>query len=396
MFGALDGLRVIDLSRLLPGPFATQLLADYGADVVKVEEPGTGDYLRSFAPVVDGESRFFLHVNRNKRSIALNLKNADGKRVLLDLAARADVLVESFRPGVMDRLGLGWDVLRERNPRLIYCALTGYGLDGPYRDWAGHDVNYLGYAGALALLKGADGRPVVPGFQIADLGGGGLNAVLGILLALAARERTGRGQRVDAAMVDGVAPWLLHRWAFLGADENGPGPNLSGEYPCYGVYEASDGRFVAVGALEEKFWARLCEHLGRPEWIPQQYADGVVRERMFDELRTLFRSRPRDVWAREFAPLDCCVTPVLEIEELAQSPHWQSRGLVQRYHDPKRGPQDLLGFPVKLSETPASVRLPAPALGEHTGAVLGELGYSREEVGRLLDGGGVARWPAGE
>jgi len=269
---ALDGLRVLDLSRLLPGPFATQLLADFGADVVKVKEPGRGDYLRGFAPIERGESVFFLNLNRNKRSIALDLKSAGGRDVLLTLAKESDVLVESFRPGVLERFGLGEEVLRQRNPRLIYCSVTGYGRQGPLASCAGHDVNYLGLAGALSLLRDGAGRPVIPGFQIVDLGGGALNACLGILLALLARERTGAGQAVDAAMVDGVAPWLVYRWAFQGHGGDGEGPRQSGEYPCYAVCQAADGGYLAVEALEPVFWERLCRHLCRPEWVPLQFS----------------------------------------------------------------------------------------------------------------------------
>lgn len=386
MPSALDGVRVLDLSRLLPGPFATQLLADYGAEVVKVEEPGGGDYLRSFAPLAGGESLFFLNLNRNKKSVVLDLRHADGRAVLVDLARRADVVVESFRPGVMDRLGLGWEALRAVNPRLVYCALTGYGQDGPYADKAGHDVNYLGLSGTLGLLRGSDGRPVIPGFQAADVGGGALNAVVGILLALLSRDRTGEGQFVDAAMVDGLAPWVLYRWAFRGSDE----PTcLSGEYPCYAVYEAADGRFLAVGALEAKFWDRLCRALGHPEWVERQFDAGVERERIFDDLRAIFKTRPRDAWAEELAPADCCVTPVLEVDELEGHPYWRHRKLSLQYEDPARGLLGLLGFPAKLSATPAGVRLPPPRLGEHTGEVLGALGYSAARVEELRAAGAV-------
>ncbi|MBI5017140.1 MAG: CoA transferase [Deltaproteobacteria bacterium] len=381
---ALEGIRVLDLSRLLPGPFATQLLADYGAEVLKVEEPGTGDYLRSFAPLVDGESAFFLNLNRNKKSLALDLKVPEAQRVFRELARGADVVVESFRPGVMDRLGIGYGALRAENPRLVYCALTGYGQDGPYADKAGHDVNYMGLAGTLGLVRGRDGAPVIPGFQAADIGGGGLNAVLGILLALLARDRTGEGQFVDAAMVDGLAPWIVYRWAFRGVADP---TYLSGEFPCYAVYAAADDRFLAVGALELKFWERLCRHVGRPEWTALQFAEGADRDRIFGELSALFRTQSRDAWARELASVDCCVTPVLELDELADHPYWQHRGLTLPLGDPTRAPLELLGFPVKLSATPAGVRLPPPRLGEHTDQVLAGLGYSSADVARIRASG---------
>ncbi|MEW6489947.1 MAG: CaiB/BaiF CoA-transferase family protein [Thermodesulfobacteriota bacterium] len=389
MPGALDGLRVLDLSRLLPGPFATQVLADFGAEVVKVEEPGRGDYLREFAPLRKGESLFFLNLNRNKRSLALDLKKPEGREVFLRLAAGADVVVESFRPGVMDKLGVGYEVLRRGNPRLVYCAVTGYGQDGPLSRQAGHDVNYLGIAGALGLVRDAGGRPVVPGFQIADVGGGALTACLGILLALLARERTGRGQLVDAAMVDGVAPWLVYRWAFRGEEGNSPGPCLSGEYPCYGVYEAADGKWLAVGALEPVFWERLCRHLGRPEWAPLQFAQGEARLGVLEELQRVFRTRSRDAWAAELAPVDCCVTPVLEMDELEDHPYWAARKLVERLLVPGVGEVSALAAPVRLGETPAALRTAPPRLGQHTGELLSEAGYSEEEQGRLRASGAV-------
>ncbi|MFU8856270.1 MAG: CaiB/BaiF CoA transferase family protein [Deferrisomatales bacterium] len=389
MTAVLDGLRVLDLSRLLPGPFATQLLADFGADVVKVEEPGRGDYLREHAPLRDGESLFFLNLNRNKRSVALDLKTPGGREAFLRLAASADLVVESFRPGVMDRLGVGYETLRRDNPRLVYCALTGYGQDGPLSRQAGHDVNYLGISGVLGLVRDAEGRPVVPGVQFADLGGGAVTACVGILLALLARERTGRGQFVDAAMVDGLAPWVVYRWAFRGREGEAPGPCLSGEYPCYGVYEAADGRYLAVGALEPVFWERLCRHLGRPEWAPRQFAGGEERTAVFAALRELFRTKTRDAWAAELGPVDCCVTPVLEVEELEDHPYWAARGLVERFLAPGAGEVRGLAAPVRLGETPARLRSPPPRLGEHTEDVLREAGYGDADLVRLRASGAL-------
>ncbi len=388
--GALEGVRVVDLSRLLPGPFATQLLADYGADVVKVEEPGRGDYLRGFAPFAGEESRFFLNLNRNKRSVAVDLKQPRGRDIVLDLVAGADVLVESFRPGVAERLGLGPDACRKRNPRLVYCSVTGYGRTGPYAHLAGHDVNYLAVAGALGLVRDDRGRPVIPGFQVADVGGGALNACLGILMALVARQRTGEGQVVDAAMVDGVATWLVYRWAFHTAGDGAGEPYLSGEFPCYAVYETADGRFLAVGALEPQFWERLCTALGHAEWIPLQFSGGVDRDRLFDELGALFRTRTRDEWCRDLARVDCCVTPVMELGELADDPHWRERGLVRQMEIATGGAVSTLGFPVGLDRTPPAVRRRPPRLGEHTAEILGELGYPERDVAALFEGNVVA------
>ncbi len=390
MVSALEGIRVLDLSRLFPGPFATQVLADFGADVIKVEQPGAGDYMRGFEPLVRGESLFFLNLNRNKRSIALDLKHPRGREIFLRLADQADVLVESFRPGVMERLGLGPDVLLARNSRLVYCSVTGYGRNGPHAHEAGHDINYLARAGALWLLRGPDGRPVVPGFQIADVGGGALNACLGILLALLARERTGRGQVVDAAMVDGVATWLTYAWAHRAAGTRADALHLSGNFPCYTVYETADRRFLAVGALEAKFWERLCQALGRPEWVPLQFVGGTDRDRLMDEMRAVFRTRTRDEWVAELAPADCCVAPVLELDELEADAHWAARGLVQDVPVPAWGVLKALGFPVRLSATPGAVRTPPPRLGEHTAQVLAGLGIGPSGVEALVRAGVVA------
>lgn len=388
---ALDRLRVLDLTRLLPGPLATQMLADFGADVIKIEEPGHGDHMRSYAPTRHGESVVFMNVNRNKRSMAIDLKHAEGRRVFLDLLRTADVLVESFRPGVMDRLGLGYEELAAENPRLVYCAITGYGQDGPYAQEAGHDVNYLARAGVLGLLRDAEGRPVVPGLQVADVGGGSLNAVIGILLALLARSRTGDGQLVDVAIVDGLAPWLVYQWAFETADDPGIGRYLSGEFACYNTYETSDRGFLAIGALEPKFWRSLCVHLERPDWVSQQFAGGQTQSDLIAELRRILSSRTRDEWIAELAPLDCCVTPVLDIHELAGDEHWRFRELILRLTRSDRSATDLLGVPVRLSATPASIRRPPPRLGEHTESLILELGRSPQDLERLWRSGALGR-----
>jgi crotonobetainyl-CoA:carnitine CoA-transferase CaiB-like acyl-CoA transferase len=353
----LDGVVVLDLTRLLPGAAATMQLANFGADVIKIEEPERGDYGRWLPPYLEGEGAVFRTVNRGKKSVVLNLKSAEGREAFLRLAGTADVVLESFRPGTMERLGLGYEALRARNERLIYASITGYGQSGPLAGLAGHDVNYLALGGALDLNGACGGPPVIPGIQVADLAGGALQAVIGILLALAARARTGRGQAVDVSMTDGVA-WLLPVPLALHAAGETPARGasvLSGRYACYHVYEAADGRWLAVGALEPKFWEALCGALGCPQFVPDQYAESPRREQIVAELARIFRARKADEWFDSLKGIDVCVTPVRNVAEVAAA-----FGL---------GAGDSVVAP-KLSDTPGRLGGPPPRLGEHTREVL--------------------------
>jgi crotonobetainyl-CoA:carnitine CoA-transferase CaiB-like acyl-CoA transferase len=309
----LDGVTVLDLTRLLPGAAATLMLANFGAEVTKIEAPG-GDYARHMPPLVDGEGAVFRATNRGKKSIALNLKTAEGKATLRKLATGADVLIEGFRPGVMKRLGFDYETLRPLNERLIYVSLTGYGQTGPHSAMAGHDINYIALGGLL------DVTGAIPGAQIADLAGGSMQAVIGILLALAARQKTGRGQFVDVSMLDGVA-WLmtlpLAIYEATGEIPRAGAAMLSGRYACYQTYRAADGRWLAVGALEPKFWAALCEKLGRREWIADQFAEGERQAAMIQDLRNTFKSKPSTEWLSLFEGADVCVTLVRNVAEVA-------------------------------------------------------------------------------
>jgi crotonobetainyl-CoA:carnitine CoA-transferase CaiB-like acyl-CoA transferase len=341
----LDGIAVIDLTRLLPGAAATMLLSNFGADVIKIEQPGLGDYARQMPPLVDGEGAVFRATNRGKRSLALDLKTADGKAALLRLASTADVLVEGFRPGVMRRLGLDYPALRNINERLIYVSLTGYGQTGPYAAMAGHDINYI----ALAGLLGVTGA--IPGVQIADLAGGSLQAVIGILLALMARHKTGRGQYVDVSMLEG-AWWLMTLpLAVYSANGEIPEPGaatLSGRYACYQMYRAADGRWLAVGTLEPKFWAALCGKLGHPELVADQFVEGERQATVIETLRKIFATKPSHEWLDFFRGADVCVTLVRNIAEVAADPHLRSAEALPR-----------------LSETPGRVGGSSPRLGEN-------------------------------
>jgi crotonobetainyl-CoA:carnitine CoA-transferase CaiB-like acyl-CoA transferase len=382
MTGPLDGVAVLDLTRLLPGGYCTLLLADLGADVIKVEEPGRGDYIRWTPPMIDGESAAHRALNRGKRSITLNLKSPEGVNILKRLAGAADVLIESFRPGVMDRLGVGYEALRSDNAALIYCAITGYGQHGPYRDVVGHDVNYIGYGGVLSLTGPTDGPPVIPGVQIGDLGAGGMMAAIGILAALHERSSTGLGRLVDVSMLDGVVSWLsVHAAAFLATgDIPKPGSErLSGGLACYRVYRTGDGRYLTVGALEPQFWSALCSTLGCLDLIETQY--GPDQEGMAGRLQDIFATRTRDEWVQTFEGIEACVGPVNDMAEALADPQVVARGMVAEVGGTRVGP----GSPLKLAAQ-ETVR-PAPGFGEHTAEVLGSIGIPEDELAGLRSRG---------
>ena len=393
---ALEGIRVLDLSRLLPGGFCSLLLADFGAEVLKVEDTGMGDYIRWSPPYYEGaddsaKSALFLSLNRNKRSIRLNLKTDGGREVLLRLVREYDVVLESFRPGVLDRLGVGYEQMREENPGIVYCAISGYGQDGPMRDRSGHDMNYLGLIGLLGLTGERDGPPVQAAGQIADLGGGALMAAFGIMAALRERDRSGLGQMVDVSMADGALSWLAMVAAQYFADGVVPrrgGLPLAGSLVCYRPYACSDGH-VTLGALEPKFWQAWCRGVGREDLIEQQFS-GAGSE-VHAEVERIFLERTRDEWTAFASEHDCCLEPVLDLDEALSSELVQAREMVVELDQPGVAePVRQLGVPVKLSRTPGGVHSPGPALGENTREVLEALGYSAEEAAALHEGGAVA------
>lgn len=393
----LEGVKVLDLSRLLPGEFCSMLLGDFGAEIIKVEDTVRGDYCRWNDPMFtdtmmdDTISAYFAVLNRNKKSIKLNLKHPLGREALLKLAADADVVLESFRPGVMDRLGVGYDTLRDINPRIIYCAITGYGQNGPYRDKAGHDLNYLAIAGVLGMQGIRNGKPVMSGVQIADIGGGVLMAFSGILLALMARSQTGKGQLVDIAMLDGAVSWLAqHAGNFWG---NGKEPrrgemNLNGGHACYNVYRAKDGKYLALGSLEEKFWTEFCSAVGREDLVKDHLAGLERQAELIMEVQEIFEQKTSAEWVKLFENYDTCVTPVNELKDVFADPQVVHRKMVEKftYRDKEGSEKTLyqLGIPIKLSDTPGSMRLGPPQYGEHTYEILTELGYSREAIVEMV------------
>jgi crotonobetainyl-CoA:carnitine CoA-transferase CaiB-like acyl-CoA transferase len=393
----LEGLKVLDLTRLLPGGFCSLLLADFGAGVVKVEDTGLGDYVRWAPPVYEGAepsagSALFLSLNRGKRSIRIDLKSQAGKDVLLRLARDADVLLESFRPGVLDRLGVGYERLRSQNPRLVYCAITGYGQDGPGRDRSGHDLNYLGLNGILGLSGEAEGPPVSSAAQIADLGGGALMAAVGVLIALRERDRSGEGQLVDCSMFDGSLSFL----AMLAAEMLAGAPvprrgelRLAGGLVCYRPYRCADG-YVTLGALEPKFWSAFCRGVGREDLIDHAFdPPGSDAHRA---VSGLFAARTREQWRAFAAEHDCCLEPVMDLDEALDSELVAAREMVVELEQPGADrPVRLLGVPFKLSRTPGDPsRAPGPGLGQHTREVLAEAGYAPTEIDGLLESGAVA------
>jgi len=391
----LDGIRVLDLSRLLPGGFCSLLLADFGAEVLKVEDTGMGDYVRWAPPHYEGapdsaRSAMFLALNRNKRSIRVNLKEPDGREILLRLAREYDVLLESFRPGVLDRLGVGYERLREENPGLVYCAITGYGQDGPYTQRSGHDMNYLGLIGLLGLTGQPGGPPVQSAGQVADLGGGALMAAFGILAALRERDRSGQGQLVDVSMADGALAWLAMVAARYFADGTVPRRGeleLAGGIICYRPYECADG-WVTLGALEPKFWQAFCRGVGREDLVEHQFA--APGSPPHAEVEAIFRRRSREEWRAFASEHDCCLEPVLELDEALASELVRARDMVVELDQPGAGPVRQLAPPIKLGRTPGAVRSPGPVLGEHTDEVLAALGYSDSEVAALKESGAVA------
>lgn len=380
MSGALEGIRVIDLSRMLPGPYCSMILADHGARVIAIEDK------RFMA-----DDLLISPVNRNKDHMTLNLKTGEGKEIFFRLMGNADVVMEGFRPGVTKRLGIDYETLRKVNPGIIYCSITGYGQDGPHRDMAGHDVNYLSFSGVLDLIGEKDRPPCIPGIQIADLVGGGMNAAIGILLALVARARTGEGQFIDISMTDGMVGLLPIPLHLLQKDGRVPSRSdtmLSHRYACYNVYETADGRYISIGAVENRFWMNLCELLGVPEYGALQY-DEDRREELLDFLRKTFKKKTLDEWVGVLGERDVCWGKVQNITEALNEKLFAARGMVSEIKDKGGISRTVLGIPIKLSETAGSIRTAPVDFGESTRKILEELGYTKGEIEYLFEKGAV-------
>jgi crotonobetainyl-CoA:carnitine CoA-transferase CaiB-like acyl-CoA transferase len=387
---ALEGIRILDMARMGPGPHCSHILGDLGADIIKVEQPGPGEGRQAAGmPSFPAGAA----IRRNSRSFGLNLKTEEGRQAFYKLTATADVVMEGFRPGVVKRLGVDYETVRAIKPDIIYASLSGYGQDGPYSNYVGHDINYQGVTGSLGMTGRSDGPPIIPGTRTADQAGGGMNAAISIMTALLVKERTGVGQYIDMAMVDGLVTMM-----FLDIDQyltTGEGPRrgktmLTGLYPWYHVYETNDGKYISVGAVEPWFYENLCRLLGREDFIPHQYAEDQKREEIFAAFREIFRAKTRDEWVAELMPADTCVGPVYTIDEVAHDPQLRHRQMILEVEEPGKGRRQQVGIMVKLSETPGQILGPGPEMGQDTKEILGELGYSGQGIDALRQVGAIA------
>lgn len=371
----LSGIRVMDLSRLLPGGICTFLLCKLGAEVIKIEDTEQGDYIRYIPPLKDGKSIYFLFLNRGKKSVKLNLKEEKGKEIFYKLAKISDVILEGFRPGVVQKLEIDYEVIKNINPKIIYCSLSGYGQSGPYKERSGHDINYISLAGILNL-SGKEDKCFIPPVQIADISGG-IFAAFSIVSALLKKEKMGIGEYIDVSMLDTSIIFLMMIFAKYFADReiiNRGEFLLSGGFPCYNVYQTKDGRFISVGALEAKFWEKFCKAIEREELIYHQFAEGEEKEKIEKELQEIFKKKTLKEWIDFFKDKDCCCEPVLNIEEVISHPQIKERGIFLNTE---------INFPVKFSSFKSPSTLSSPELGEHTEEVLKELGYRKEEIEEL-------------
>ncbi len=393
---ALEGIKVLDFCRNSPGMFCTMILGDLGADVLMVERPMTGaraEYERVVSGITDSEEErrhaSYNALQRNKRSLALNLKEPEAREVLYALAQDADVVVEGFRPGVMERLGAGYQKVNEINPKIVYCSVSGYGQDGPYAALAGHDINYISFAGALGLIGASEEeKPAIPLNLLADYAGGGLCGAVAILAALMARNTTSRGQYLDIAMTEGVMYMMAAVVSGFFGEGHGPKRGagwLNGGVPYYNVYRTQDGKFLTIAAMEPWFWVNLCRVLGREDLVPYQGAQGQQRREIFEFLENTFKTRTRDEWFELLKDQNISVGKVYSLEEALSDPHVAHRGMVVEVEAPDlpEGRVSQVGIPIRLSETPGRVRHVGSVTGQHTESVLRGLGYSEQQIGDL-------------
>ncbi len=372
--GPLQDIRVLDMSRLLPGPFCTRLFADMGADVIKIEEPVKGDYSRNFVPRRGDFACWFMEVNRNKKSVALDLKNEEERRLFLELAKTAQVVVESYRPGVMKKLGVDFETVKQVNPKIVYCSITGYGKQGPLVKQADHDIGYQSLAGLISLSGEKDGKPSIPGVLAADMQASAM-AGMSILAALHHAERTGEGQEISLSLFDtclALVPGVSATY-FGNGFVNMRGNNwLSGANPNYNVYRTKDGRYMSVGCLEEKFWKNLCGVLERPDLIPV-IQDETKYPWLKDELTAIIATKTMEEWVELAKGSDSCFAPVLNYDEALATGQAIADEMVLDVEDQELGNYKTMGFVTKFSATPCQLYRRAPRLGEHTEEILSEI-----------------------
>jgi len=394
---ALEGVKILDLSRVIPGTFCTMLLGDFGAEVVKIETPGLTEFVGSSRSLQGEENRkkaAYYAPNRNKKSITVNLKSEAGREIFYRLSKQADVIIEGFRPGVAKRLGIDYETISKLNPRIVYCSLSGYGQDGPYQAFPGHDINYIAMAGVLGLIGTSEGPPVIPLNLVADFAGAALYGALGISVALVARNKTGKGQYVDAAYIDGAVSlmtWFTNDYFFEGSVLRRGESWLHGAYPYYGVYETKDGKYITIGCIEPHFWENLCRLLGREDYIHYHFAsEHTIRkpeDKKWDEIRTFlkqtFLTKTRDEWFELLTRRDIPAGKVHTPDEVFSDPQVLHRQMVIEVEHSALGKIKQVGIAPKLSDMPGKVRTLSPLLGEHTNEILQELGYNQKEIENL-------------
>lgn len=389
MVRTLENVKILDFTRLLPGPFGTQILGDLGADVVKVEDFQAGDYARHLPPVNHSVGGFFTALNRNKRSLKLDLKNPGALEVVHYLLTEGgfDVMVEGFRPGVAERLGIDYEALSQINPRIIYGSLPGFGSCCSFEGFAAHDMNLLGLSGILSITGNNQAGPTIPGIQIDDMASG-MYLVMGILAALFHRERTGRGQRVEVSMADAALALNATNLVISDMEKKAPGFRehmLNGRFISYQIYKTKDERYLTVGAVEQKFWVNACRTMDLPELVDAQFSEAVDGEPHFEKIKARVAEKTLAEWTELFADVDACVEPVLNTTEALNHPHFTERGMVTRVNHPTEGDVVSIGLPIRLSETPVDYRCHAPAHGEQSREILLESGLSEEKVSALFE-----------
>lgn len=387
----LEGITVLDLSTMYPGPMCTMTLADFGANVIRVEPAQGGDLWRHSLPLVNGIGMPYLQVNRNKKSMNLNLKDPQARKIFYKLAADADVIVEQYRPGVAERLGVDYETIKAINPKIVYCSISGYGQDGPYRLHAGHDINYISYSGILGLTARKGEIPVIPSVQIGDIGGGALYAVIGIVLALMGVRQNGVGQHVDTAMLDGAVSllaWNASSYLATGEAMKPEGSILIGQLACYNIYKTKDEHFISLGSVEAHLWCNFCDKIGKAEYKELQ-RDASRQDEIKAYLRELFLTRTLEEWKGFLADVDCCWSPVATVDEVFDDPQVKYRKMVMEMTDPQGeyGTVKLIASPIKLSDTPARAELFPPRKGEHTVEILKNCGYTDPQIEEFKENG---------